>query len=477
LVTSTRGQPVTIGYIAEVPLWRASYRLVLGDAGATLQGWALVHNDTDEHWRGVSLELVNGQPDSFLFPLAAPRYPERRLLTPERHLSSAPQLARRSADAMWDEGESGGGFGSGLGLGSVGVVGHGGAGVGYGAAGPVESSLLRVGDLAAQDATSGEAVGALFRYSLSRAIDLDAQKSLLIPFLRETVAVKRVTVFVDADARGQASIVLDNTTQQTLPPGTMALFEGGGFAGESATDRVEPGQRRVLPFGIDLDVQLKAEPNAGTKRLRFLTFERGRVQQHYLSQRHVAYSVENRGVHERDVHVVLDAVNNATLRGGDDVFVDDAAERVHAVFRVPATSRKAYTVHIDEGLSEEVMVAKLESAMLRRWLLHEALPGDQRTVLEKALVPLAAHERILRRRETLRQEMRSLDARLERLESALGVVRVASAEESEILSRRIVDSEERRARLSRELAAVDPYPPLARTKAILLGLNAGVPKG
>jgi hypothetical protein len=66
---------------------------------------------------------------------------------------------------------------------------------------------------------------------------------------------------------------------------------------------------------------------------------------------------------------------------------------------------------------------------------------------------------------------------LERLESALGVVRVASAEESEILSRRIVDSEERRARLSRELAAVDPYPPLARTKAILLGLNAGVPKG
>src|SRR5690606_20513246 len=73
---STRGKPITLGYIAEAPLWRASYRLVLDDGAATLQGWALIHNDTEEDWRGVTLELVNGQPDSFLFPLAAPRYAE-----------------------------------------------------------------------------------------------------------------------------------------------------------------------------------------------------------------------------------------------------------------------------------------------------------------------------------------------------------------------------------------------------------------
>src|SRR5262249_41090490 len=51
-VRASSGAPVRIGYIAETPVWRPSYRLVLprdGD-GASLQGWALVHNDTEEAW-------------------------------------------------------------------------------------------------------------------------------------------------------------------------------------------------------------------------------------------------------------------------------------------------------------------------------------------------------------------------------------------------------------------------------------------
>ena len=62
--------------LSDSPIWRPTYRLVMApaaDSGA-LQGWALVHNDTDETWRRVQVELVNGRPDSFLYPLAAPRY-------------------------------------------------------------------------------------------------------------------------------------------------------------------------------------------------------------------------------------------------------------------------------------------------------------------------------------------------------------------------------------------------------------------
>src|SRR6185436_10570974 len=41
--------PVTLGYIAEAPVWRVSYRLVFGESGQSsrVQGWALVHNDSD----------------------------------------------------------------------------------------------------------------------------------------------------------------------------------------------------------------------------------------------------------------------------------------------------------------------------------------------------------------------------------------------------------------------------------------------
>lgn len=105
LLGDVRGN-VTFGYIAETPIWRSTYRLIVGpnvEDGAQLQGWALVHNATDERWQGVHLELVNGEPDSFLFPLAAPRYARRTLLSPDTPLSTQPQLQRTTADTLWGD--------------------------------------------------------------------------------------------------------------------------------------------------------------------------------------------------------------------------------------------------------------------------------------------------------------------------------------------------------------------------------------
>ncbi len=46
---------VRVGYVMEAPIWKISYRLVLGGDGAAakpyLQGWALVENTTDEDWK------------------------------------------------------------------------------------------------------------------------------------------------------------------------------------------------------------------------------------------------------------------------------------------------------------------------------------------------------------------------------------------------------------------------------------------
>src|SRR4051812_46979797 len=50
---------VEVGYVVENPIWKTSYRLVLGkDEGAKkpyLQGWAVVENPTDEDWHGVAM--------------------------------------------------------------------------------------------------------------------------------------------------------------------------------------------------------------------------------------------------------------------------------------------------------------------------------------------------------------------------------------------------------------------------------------
>ena len=86
-----------------------------------------MHNDTDEAWEDVQIELANGEPDSFLFPLAAPRYADRELRTPDVDLSTVSQLATVTADELWNE--------SSVARGGMGVGGYGSAGSGFGGGG------------------------------------------------------------------------------------------------------------------------------------------------------------------------------------------------------------------------------------------------------------------------------------------------------------------------------------------------------
>ena len=49
---------VQVGYVIEAPIWKTSYRLVLGEKEKPyLQGWAMVENPTDEDWTGVKMAL------------------------------------------------------------------------------------------------------------------------------------------------------------------------------------------------------------------------------------------------------------------------------------------------------------------------------------------------------------------------------------------------------------------------------------
>src|SRR5436190_6896176 len=71
-------RPVRVGYVVENPIWKTSYRLVLGKEGKDskpfLQGWAIVENPTDEDWNSVRMGLVSGRPISFRMDLYQPLY-------------------------------------------------------------------------------------------------------------------------------------------------------------------------------------------------------------------------------------------------------------------------------------------------------------------------------------------------------------------------------------------------------------------
>ncbi len=71
-----------VGYVAESPVWKPSYRLVVKDGGdAELQAWGIVQNLSGEDWKNVTLSLVAGAPLAFQAQLGDAVIPPRPTVT------------------------------------------------------------------------------------------------------------------------------------------------------------------------------------------------------------------------------------------------------------------------------------------------------------------------------------------------------------------------------------------------------------
>ncbi len=81
---------LTVGYLAETPLWRPSYRLVVEKGGkASLQVWGIVQNQSGEDWKNVKLALVAGAPIAFESTLGDPVVPRRPIVTDQGEVIAA----------------------------------------------------------------------------------------------------------------------------------------------------------------------------------------------------------------------------------------------------------------------------------------------------------------------------------------------------------------------------------------------------
>jgi hypothetical protein len=84
---------VSVGYVVESPVWKTTYRLVLGQGKEDKpyqQGWVVVESPSDEDWREVKTALVSGRSVSFRMDLYQPLYVPRPLVVPELFASLSP---------------------------------------------------------------------------------------------------------------------------------------------------------------------------------------------------------------------------------------------------------------------------------------------------------------------------------------------------------------------------------------------------
>lgn len=250
--TGVGDRRLRIGYVVETPIWKTSYRLMLArkGTGGSLQGWAIVENQTESDWNGVSLSLVSGRPLSFIMDLYQPLYATRPTVVPELFSGLRPQVydgGIRTDSARLQV------RGAGTAQRRVGSISN------ELASAMVLNELVATNAMDAAEsvrsmASSGK-LGELFQYTVGN-VTLARQKSAMLPIITDSIELERLSIYDPSVLATNPlnGVRLRNTTGKHLLQGPVTVLDAGSYAGDARIDNVPPGQERFLSYGIDLDV-------------------------------------------------------------------------------------------------------------------------------------------------------------------------------------------------------------------------------
>jgi hypothetical protein len=388
---------VRIGYVVETPIWKTSYRLLLEDKGTPnkLQGWAIVENQTESDWNGVSLSLVSGRPMSFMMDLYQPLYATRPTVVPELFAGLQPQVY----DGATAQNRA-----------RVGMLS---AAAPAAAAAPArEESLSRKADAARDarqlsklnevmaDATatavidaassvqamaSGAKLGALFQYTVSN-VTLPRQKSAMLPIVTDSIELERLSIYNASVLRTNPlnGVRLRNTTGKHLLQGPVTVLDMNSYAGDARIDDIPPGQERLLSYGIDLDMLVDASKNTQTASVVSAKIVKGML---IVERKNVAsqeYAADNKS--SKDKQLVIE---HPIRQGWKLVETQKPAETTPTLYRFKgnAVANKVTTLTVREELvnSETIAMLPADVGSLMYYSRTGEIPRDVRDAIGKAI--------------------------------------------------------------------------------------------
>ncbi len=261
---STRARQIRASYLLPTPIWKSSYRLILG-AAPVLEGWAIVDNTTDSDWTGITLSLVSGKPVSFQSRLYAPKFVERPFADLAEEQAVAPELYR-AAMAGGPPPPAPAAMAAPMVKSSV-------ARREMAAATFAESAPLQ-SNVAVE--TAGRELGELFEYAFATPVTVKKNESAMLPFLQQQVQARKLLIYSDeSQANPRTASEITNNTGKTLDGGPITVFDNGAYAGEALVETVKAGDKRLISYGIDLGTRITTNFDSEEKQVREIRANRG----------------------------------------------------------------------------------------------------------------------------------------------------------------------------------------------------------
>jgi hypothetical protein len=385
---------VRIGYILEAPVWKTSYRLVLGDTGQhLLQGWALVENTSDNDWMKVALTLVSGRPITFTMDLYQPLYVQRPEVQLELYQSLMPktnQMAMGDQSAAADESfaEEAPSPAPASSAKAAAPARESQAGA-LRAAPQAEAFSLTQGVTAA---ARGGQVGELFQYVIEKAVSLARQQSAMLPILNQQVTGERYSLYNEGtDPKYPLNgVMVKNASSLHLMQGPITVFDGGTYAGDAQITDMAPGAQQLVTYALDLDTEIAPVQGPTPLTLVSVKISKGVFYYSNKAQRERVYNIINRGTKNRTVLIEHPYQPEWTLASPKE-----ALERTRDAYR--------FSVPVAAGKSGALSV--VETRIVDQSIALSSLGGDQVTFYLKSTVVSQAVKTALQKLVGLQQKV------------------------------------------------------------------------
>jgi flagellin-like hook-associated protein FlgL len=383
---------VRMGYVVETPVWKTSYRLLITEKEAKLQGWAIVENQTDNDWTDISLSLVSGRPLSFTMDLYEPLY----LARPEAHLELFEGLKPQSYAEAREEiamdraalGAGGGERARRMAMAKPAAPAATAAPGAWSQAefGGVNKDIIDPSSSVAAQASSGQ-IGELFEYVVNN-VNLPRQSSAMIPIVTDAIDVEKISIY----NRGVLARYplngarLNNTTGKNLLQGPITVFEQGGYAGDAQINNVGPGQKRLISYGIDLQTLIDSDKTEQTSRIVTAKLIKGALEIQTSVVTSQTYKMENKAEKAKTV-----VVEHPKAGGKEWKLVESPkpVEETDAIYRFeqklePKQSAELVVKQQTVQLSRTVL-ANFNDETLLYYTREGAVPEKVREALRKAI--------------------------------------------------------------------------------------------
>ncbi len=385
---------VSVGYISETPVWKVSYRLILGDK-SRMQGWAIVENTSDSDWSKVSLSLVSGRPISFIQDLYTPLYLPRPVIQPQLYAALRPKRYEGGYDQKKRELARTPGA-PGAPRPKRGRADRRFAGA-TAADAPAEMAEELLADTTKAMASGGK-VGELFHYAISEPVDLQRRRSAMLPILNDTLQTEKVSIYNQSTQATHPlhGVWLTNTTGKKMLGGPITVYEDGSYAGDALIDNLVEGDKRLISYALDLSMLVDVNAT-GSAEIISGKIVRGVL---YIQRRRDyvrTYTLTNKA--DADRTVVVEHPRNRAAKLQEP---QDPAETTDNLYRFKVKVAKGQTDKLKvletQPITETIAIRSYGTDSLGYYARTREIPQPVRDALAKAI--------------TLKQELSKIQADL-----------------------------------------------------------------